>query len=122
MTTRFVSQDLDWTETMKECVRQKIVEPLQKHLDRDNFEVSVHLEAERKRMGSRKPKFEMWVVLQTFDGRNNQIVRREGEDFVTLTNEVSKCMRSQLNKHKFRKRFNLNPLRHLIPAVEGAQL
>ncbi len=122
MTTRFVSQDMDWTEGMKECVRQKIVDPLQKHLDKDNFEVSIHLGAERKRMANRKPKFEMWVVLQTFDGRNNQIVRREGEDFTALTNEVSRCMRSQLTKHKFRRRFSLNPLRHLVPDVEGAQL
>lgn len=119
MTTRFVSQDLDWTEAMKDVVRSKIVEPLQRHLDRDNFEVSVHLGAERKRMHNRKPKFEMWVVLQTFDGRNNQIVRREGDDFNTLANEVSSCMRAQLNKHKFRRRFAANPLKTLAMA-EGS--
>lgn len=116
MTTRFVSQDLDWTEAMKEAIRQKIVEPVRKHLHKDNFEISVHLETERKRMANRKPKFEMWVVLQTFDGRNNQIVRREGEDFMALTNEISRCMRSQINRHKFRKRFALNPFRQLETA------
>lgn len=119
MTTRFVSQDIDWTEGMKETVRQKIVEPLQRHLDKDNFEVSVHVAAERKRMHNRKPKFEMWVVLQTFDGRNNQIVRREGDDFMSLATEVSSCMRAQLNKHKFRRRFGANPLKNLFP-VESA--
>ncbi len=119
MTTRFVSQDIEWTESMKETVRLKIVEPLRRHLDKDNFEVSVHLAAERKRTQNRKPKFEMWVVLQTFDGRNNQIVRREGMDFLALANEVSGCMRAQLNKHKFRRRFSLNPLKKLIP-VESA--
>lgn len=116
MTTRFVSQDLDWTEAMKETVRQKIVEPLHKHLHRENFEISVHLETERKRMDGRKPKFEMWVVLQTFDGRNNQIVRREGEDFSALTNEISRCMRMQLNRKKFRHRLFINPFRHFTTA------
>lgn len=116
MTTRFVSQDMEWTESMKETVRAKIVEPLRKHLGRDNFEVAIHLGEERKRMDNRKPKFEMWVVLQTFDGRNNQIVRREGEDFLTLANEVSRCMRAQLSRNKFRKRFSLNPFRQSVPA------
>jgi len=115
MTTRFVSQDVDWTEAMKEIVRQKVVEPVRKHLNKDNFEISVHLAEERKRMSNRKPKFEMWVVLQTFDGRNNQIVRREGEDFIVLANDISKAMRSHLARHKFRKRFSLNPFRQLMP-------
>ncbi len=119
MTTRFVSQDLEWTEAMKETVRSKIVEPLQRHLDKDNFEVSIHLGAERKRMNGRKPKFEMWVVLQTFDGRNNQIVRREGHDFAALANEVSSCMRSQLSKHKFRRKGTHNPFRALASAEGG---
>lgn len=116
MTTRFVSQDLEWTESMKETVRCKIVEPLQRHLDQDNFEVSIHLAEERKRMSGRKPKFEMWVVLQTFDGRGNQIVRREGYDFSVLANEVSSCMRTQLNKHKFRRRFTDRSLKALQSA------
>ena len=117
MNIRFVSQDLKWSESMKDCVRQKIVEPLAYHLKSDDFELSVHFEAERKRRLSTIPRFEMWVVLQTFDGRNNQVVRCAGTDFTALTNEVSQNMRSRLRKSP-RRRFNpknflVNPFRRL---------
>ncbi len=48
MMTRFVSQDLEWTEGMKETVRLKIVEPLHRHLGQEAFELSVHIKEERK--------------------------------------------------------------------------
>ncbi len=104
MTARFVSQDLEWTESMKEHVRQKIIYPLEKYFANENFHIAIHLDADRKRMDNRKPYYEMWAVLQTFDGRKGQVIRRQGEDFWALTNELSACMRSQLAKQKNNKR------------------
>lgn len=119
MTVRFVSQDVDWTEAMKEQVRSKLIEPLERQLRMENFEISLHLAAERKRMNARRPKFEMWAVLQTFDRSNNQIVRREGEDFNGLVHAVAKTLRSQLRRQKFKRRFFFNPFKNLTPV--GAQ-
>lgn len=111
MTVQFISQDLEWTEGMKECVQKKIIEPLQRHLSSDNFELSVHLGLERKRVQARKPKFEMWIVLQTFDGRNNEVVRSEDDRFLNLVHRVSKQMRTRIDKVHGRRRFLTNPFR-----------
>jgi ribosome-associated translation inhibitor RaiA len=113
MTVRFVSQDVDWTEAMKEQVRSKVIEPLTRQLRMENFEISFHLATERKRMGNRRPKFEMWAVLQTFDSNSNQIVRREGEDFNSLVHSVAKTLRSQVRRQKFKRRFFFNPFKNL---------
>lgn len=104
MSIRYVSRDLEWTDSMKECVQQKIVGPLEKHIKHVDYELSVHLECDRKRSNNRRPRFAMWVVLQTFDGHNNEVVRREGDDFHYLTNEVSSSMRSKLKKTADRRR------------------
>jgi ribosome-associated translation inhibitor RaiA len=115
MTTRFVCQDMEWTEAMKEYVRQKVVEPIHRHLRSDNFELSVHLRTERKRMDNRKPWFEIWLVLQTFDGYNNQIVRREGEEFHKLVGDAGRCLKNKLQKQIGRQRVHARPLTQLIP-------
>lgn len=98
MNVKYVAKELEWTETMRECVEHKIVQPLQKFLDTDNFDLSVHLTMDRKRVQQRKPQFEMWVVLQTYDGRKNEIIRRHGSDFYALVGEVSSGMRARVRK------------------------
>lgn len=105
MTVQFVSQDLEWTEAMKECVRRKIVAPLQRHLATENFELSVHLGLERKRLSGRKPKFEMWLVLQTFDGRSNEVVRGDNEEFLPLVSAISRLMRTRVDKLHSKRSF-----------------
>lgn len=115
MTVRFVSQDVDWTEGMKEFARHKLIEPLERQLRSENFELSLHLAAERKRMDNRRPKFEMWAVLQTFDRSNNQIVRREGEDFNALVHTVAKTLRSQVRRYKIKRRLTFNPFKRMTP-------
>ncbi|MGE4132004.1 MAG: hypothetical protein AB7F86_10235 [Bdellovibrionales bacterium] len=108
MIARYVSQDTDWTESMKSAVRDRIIEPVRHHLANENFEISVHLGVERKRMASRKPKFELWVVLQTFDGQGNKIVRREGETFMKLVHDVGSTLKNQVDRTK-RKAQNRHP-------------
>ena len=115
MTARFVSQDIDWTEGMKELVRTKLIEPLARQLHMDNFEISLHLATDRKRMKSCRPTFEMWAVLQTFAGSNNQIVRREGEDFNGLVHSIARTLRGQVRRQKFKRRFYFNPFKNLTP-------
>lgn len=117
MNVRYVSQDFTWDEAMKESVRQKIVEPLARHLNSDDFELSIHFQSERKRRLTAEPRFEMWAVLQTFDGRTNQVVRCAGTEFKTLVNEVSHSMRNRLRKSQrpwfSAKSFLINPFRML---------
>ncbi len=95
MGIKFVSKDIEWTEPMKECVRQRITHPLLKRIKDDVFELSVHLERYGPRPGW-SPRFAMWVVLRTFDGNNNEVARREGDDFHHLTNDVSCGLRREL--------------------------
>lgn len=109
MTARFVAQDLEWTESMKNFVREKVIKPISRYLHSDHFELSVHLREDRKRMDARKPHFEIWLVLQTFDGRNNQVVRREGEDFHKLVNEAGHSLKELIKKdHERQKVRQLN--------------
>jgi len=110
MNIRYVTQQLEWTESMKDAVRLKIVEPLARHFKNADFELSVHFEPERKRRNAGSPRFEMWVVLQSFDGRHNEVVRSEGAEFSALVNEVSHNMRNRLRKAPRRK---FNPFRFL---------
>ena len=113
MNIRFVSKDLEWTDDMKDCVRQKIVEPLRRHFKHAEFEMSVTLSSAKK--------LEMWIVLQTFDGRHNEVLRRTGRDFGTLTNEVSSSMRAQLKRTvPVRRNFLFNPFK-LLPFERSHQ-
>ena len=91
MDIRYVAQDFNWTDEKKECVRAKIVAPLERFLKTSDFELSVHLDA-------RKPRHEMWVVLQQFNGGSNTVVRCQGREFHALVNDVSSTMRTQLTK------------------------
>jgi ribosome-associated translation inhibitor RaiA len=111
VTVQFVSQDLEWTESMKECVQRKIVDPLHRHLATENFELSVHIGLERKRLSGRKPKFEMWLVLQTFDGKSNEVVRGDNEQFLPLVSAISRQMRTRVNKLHSKKSFLGNPFK-----------
>jgi len=113
----FVSPDLEWTDGMKESVYQKIVGPLERHLKTKDLELSVHFNIERKRMCARQPGYAMSLVLQTFDGRGNEVVRRHGEEFHALVNDVSSALRSRVRKKNGpRRKFFVNPFK-LLPAV-----
>lgn len=114
MNIRFVAQEADWTPAQKECVLQKLVKPLVRFLNTENFDLSVHLGFERVGKSNSRPRLQMWAVLQTFDGRGNQVVRRNGNDFVALINEVSSGMRLQVSKAHARRRFSLNLFRFQI--------
>ncbi|MGE0528534.1 MAG: hypothetical protein AB7G93_12385 [Bdellovibrionales bacterium] len=120
MNVRYVSKDLEWTSSMKECVSHRIVDPLRRHLKSEDFELSVHLEMGRKRMRARKPWFELWVVLQSFDGAGNKIVRRQGNEFPTLVSEVSSAMRACLRKTHLRRRLPSLSTRCLFPMMSEA--
>jgi hypothetical protein len=104
MSVRFVSQDLAWTESMKNSVQMKIVEPLTRYLKSGDFEISIHLDIGWKKNPEVSPRFEMWVVLQTFDGRQNSVVRREGTNFAAVANDVSSGVRAELKRPR-RSRF-----------------
>ena len=93
MNVRYVSRDLLWTEPMREHVRVKLAEPLRNHLNTDDFELSVHIDHERKPAVGHSQGLEIWVVLQTFDGCGNQIVRCRGHDFAHVLNEASVLLR-----------------------------
>ncbi len=97
MNIRYVSQDLAWTASMQNSVQLKIVDPLVRHLNSRDFDLSVHLD-----IGWTKrplaPRFELWIVLQTFDGKQNSILRREGTNFKTLVNEISADVREKLRQ------------------------
>jgi hypothetical protein len=101
---------------MKELVRNKLIAPLHRQINRDNFEISLHLTAERKRMSNRRPKFEMWAVLQTFDRSTNQIVRREGDTFEGLVHSVAKTLRYQVRRQKIKRRLTFNPFKYFTTA------
>ena len=108
MNIRFVAQELDWAPEHKESVHQKIVVPLMRFLKTENFDLSVYLSFERPGKSNLQPRLQMWAVLQTFDGRNNQVVRRNGNNFYSLINEVSSGMRAQVRKAHVRRRFSLS--------------
>lgn len=112
MSVRFVGQDIEWTDEMRERVRAKIVQPLQQHLKGAAFELSVHLGFERARGDQQR--LEMWVVLQPLNGETNVVVRSGHADFNSLTTDISSQMRVRLhNKPAPRRRFTLNPFRYM---------
>lgn len=106
MNIQYVSQDLAWTDSMKKSVEQKIIAPLTRHVNCDGFEMSIHLDIGWNHSPQLSPRFELWVVLQTFDGRQNSVVRRSGSNFQLVANEVSNGMRDQLSRPKRKKTFS----------------
>ena len=110
MNISYVSRDLEWTEPMRAWVSHQILKPLVQKLNTVNFDLSIHWDLSR--VLDRK-KYEMWIVLQTYDGRGNQVVRCDGNDFCNLTEELGRSLRSQLRTENIRRRFSLNPFRHL---------
>lgn len=102
MSIKYVSRDLEWNEAMKRSVRLKIYEPLLRILKHSDFELSVHF-------GPARDRLEMWVVLQSFDGAHNEVVRQEGADFQTLVSKVSAGMRERLQTARAPKREGFLP-------------
>ncbi|MGZ3722810.1 MAG: hypothetical protein ACXVA9_07780 [Bdellovibrionales bacterium] len=111
MNISYVSRDLIWTEPMKVWANHKIAMPLTQYLKTGHFDLSVHWDFARGADSEMQNKYEMWTVLQTYDGRGNQIVRCRGNDFCNLTSEVASRLRSQLRTTSFRRHFSFNPLR-----------
>jgi hypothetical protein len=110
MNIRYVAQDQEWTIAMKNSVDDKIIEPLRRCLRTDNFDISFHFQMARKRLQGRKPEFEFWLVLQTFDGRNLEVVRCQGPEFYPLVTEASALLRERVRKtSSMRRRFFANP-------------
>ena len=98
MNIRFVSQDLAWTDSMKKSVHRNIIEPLAGVLKHEDFEISVHLDIGWTRKPNLAPRFELWMVLQTFDGRQNALVRRAGSNFSRVADAVSQGIRQELER------------------------
>ncbi|HMN68443.1 MAG TPA: hypothetical protein PKC28_07875 [Bdellovibrionales bacterium] len=106
MSIRFVAQDVKWTESMMECVRNRVLKPLDRQLTGGDFELSIHL---RVKGDPRDSRFVMSVVLQTFNGSGNEVVRFEGSDFRTVTDEVSRALGSRLRHRKAFPKRKFNP-------------
>ena len=99
MSVHFIAHELEWTDSMMECVRQRIAVPLRKHIPSEDFEISVFLRHTRKPSGAR---YSMTVVLNFQAQRNLEMIGREGEDFFDLTNKISSGMRSELKKRNLK--------------------
>lgn len=91
---RFVAQEFEWSEAMKESVWQKILEPLDRVLKTPEYDLSIHWERDPKHEGH----FVLSLILQTFDGQKNRVVRAHGSDFLALVHDVSSHLRSGLRK------------------------
>ena len=112
---KYVAQDdIEWTDSMKDQVQHKIVEPLERHMKAKPFELTVHLGLERKRMRARQPAFAVCLVLETFDGSRSEVVRQHSPDFHALVNDLSSVMRSRVRRAG-RRRFAMN-FRNLVSA------
>jgi ribosome-associated translation inhibitor RaiA len=107
MNVRYISRDIDWTESMKIQVENKIIAPVRRFLNSERFDLSVCFDMERRRSHHRFPDYELWVVLQTFDGRSNEVVRCQGSEFLELINEVSNSLKEQLRKSQVGRRFSM---------------
>jgi ribosome-associated translation inhibitor RaiA len=101
MSVQFIAHDLEWTESMKNCVRQRIAAPLSKHIAGEDFQISIFLRQAHKPGGTR---YSMTVVLNSERHRNLKMIGREGEDFFDLTNKISSGMRTELKKKNLRSR------------------
>jgi hypothetical protein len=112
MSVRYVSQDedLQWSDEMKSLVQKKIVSGLKTALKSAKFEFSVGLNRPRMSRGATEL-FEIWGVLQTFDGRGNQVVRLQGDSFHDLVQRVAKEIHSRLTSQPSRSShlFSTNP-------------
>ncbi|MBX3020313.1 MAG: hypothetical protein KF799_01445 [Bdellovibrionales bacterium] len=96
---RYVSADMEWSDSMKQSIVHKIVEPLERHLKHKNFDLAVHLTMERKRMQARQPHLLMSLTLNTHDGKKVEVVHGHGDEFFSLVNTVSNRMRTRVRKH-----------------------
>jgi hypothetical protein len=101
MSVQFIAHDLEWTEPMKNCVRQRIAAPLSKHIANEDVEISIFLRQARESNGTR---YSMTVVLNSGTHRNLKMIGREGEDFFDLTNKISSGMRLELKKKNLKAR------------------
>src|SRR6266404_25469 len=97
MHINYASRNLTWTEPMQDWVTQKIAEPLARLLKTGKFDLSLYWEPARgEQSWDEGKKYEMWTILQTYDGRGNRIIRRLGNDFCDLTEDVGQSLREAL--------------------------
>ena len=94
MNIRYVSRDLEWTPSMIQTVEEKVISPLRHLLRSNDFELSLHFDLE----GQKHRHFAIWIVLQTFDGGHNQVVRRAGYEFGALADEISRAVRLEIER------------------------
>lgn len=96
MSVQFISNGLEWTEPMISLARQRIANPLIKHIPSDDVEVSILLRDGRKRKGGAGLRYSMTVMLKSRDQRNIEMIDGSGDDFFDLTNVISSGMREAL--------------------------
>ena len=93
----YASRDLTWTEPMQEWAVRQIAEPLARLLKTGKFDLSLYCQPSRPTPASEESGFEMWTVLQTYDGRTNRVVRCLGNDLNSLMNVWKEIYFSSLN-------------------------
>lgn len=111
----YFSTGLEWSDVMKASVEHKIALPLEHHLKTGDFQLSVHVTIESKRLHAHKPAYEMTLMLKTEEGRKTDIVRGYGEEFFAAVNDASRKMRVRLRKQSPLKRIFENPFKNLPP-------
>ena len=110
MNIRYVAQDTDWSPALRGKVEDKIGAPLARFLKTSDFELSMHLRPDRRSGSPALQQYEMWAVLQTFDGYGNEIVRRRGQELQSLISEISNGLGHVLRKRRNPRRSWLKPL------------
>lgn len=99
MSVQFISHGLEWTEPMISLARQRIANPLIKHIPDDDVEVSILLRDGRKRKDGAGLRYSMTVMLKSRDQRKIEMIDGSGDDFFNLTNEISSGMRLALKNN-----------------------
>lgn len=96
MSVQFISKGLEWTEPMISLARQRIANPLIKHIPNDDVEVSILLRDGRKNNGGAGLRYSITVMLKSRDQRKIEMIDCSDDDFFNLTNVISSGMRVAL--------------------------
>jgi uncharacterized lipoprotein YmbA len=91
MEVSYMSQNLEWSSELSQPIDEHLVRPLRQHLKQACAQLVVRVEA----VGDL---YEMWAVLQTFDGRMNAIVRAQAVNLKELALEVSELMHEKVSR------------------------
>jgi len=88
---------------MKVWAEHKIVEPIRRSLKKERFDLSIHWDLSRGLGLDGQPRYELWAVLQTFDGSGNVLVRCRGNDFCNLADDVAHDLRVQVRNSRLKR-------------------